>query len=204
MGRLLILLGVALFIVAMASIFFFTQTTSNDTVAEIFTAIACEEGEYLQERIEWGSGLEINDRPTAFYCISGDGINQNERQVNGPITLVVAVTFVVPLLLGILLFIGGVGRAASSQTRKLALSSAVNLRTRDDGTVDIYSNNPDLSPETLDMVEKMVNNISGSHIKNGNELVDKLQQIESAYKQGLISSAEYQRLRQETLDDFNP
>lgn len=204
MGRILILLGVALIVVAIGTIIFFTQTTSNDTVTEILTSIACEDDEFLLETIEFGSGLEINNRPTAFYCVSGDGSAEERRMVNGPIILVMAGTFVVPLLLGILFLIGGIGRSTAVQHGQMMSNAPVNVARRNDGTFDLSSDSLDLSPETMDMLERMVNSFTGSSISGGNELVDKLQQIEKAYSQGLINRTEYERLRQETLDEFNP
>ena len=213
MGRFLILLSIVLMIGSIGYFIWVLQGPSNEQVGSFLSGIVCEENEKLTQQTgayvgEYGSstGLTVNGRETAFYCV---GLEGERRSVTGETTLIIGGGFAVPLVLSIILMIVGIARAASSATRSIysSFGGVTPLGTPGVSVYSMSSNTPysrdTVPPEVLSQVNSALDHAGLSQISGGGSFSERLRQLEDARKQGLISQSEYNNLRQSILDSMD-
>lgn len=213
MGRFLILLSIVMMIGSIVYFIWVLQGPNNNQVGSFLSGLVCEENEKLTQQTgayvgEYGSstGLTVNGRETAFYCV---GLEGEQRNVTGKTAWIIGGGFAVPLVLSIILMIVGIARAASSATRNIysSLGGVTPIGTPGVSVYSMGSNTPysrdTVPPEVLSQVNRALDNAGLSQISGSGSLSERLRQLEDARKQGLISQSEYNTLRQSILDSMD-
>jgi hypothetical protein len=201
MARMGCLLGILLIGFAVAALFALVVIPvlpfgeNNPTLMQIKGALVCEPGQqYIMEGHNFsdnrGSGRRFN-----VYCVGQDGTKVDIIEKDFLVSLVL---FVVPFLVGLFLTIGASAALARGVTRN-AIQDVSGFQMTNDGGINVSgmqirvarSGNPSipLDPNALLFGE------------NQTTLAEKLQQLEQARTQGLISQDEYDKMRQRILDE---
>jgi hypothetical protein len=201
MARMGCLLGILLIGFAVAALFALVVIPvlpfgeNNPTLMQIKGALVCEPGQqYIMEGHNFsdnrGSGRRFN-----VYCVGQDGTKVDIIEKDFLVSLVL---FVVPFLVGLFLTIGASAALARGVTRNV-LQDVSGFQMTNDGSVNVSgmqirvarSGNPSMpiDPNALLFGE------------NQATLAEKLQQLEQARTQGLISQDEYDKMRQRILDE---
>lgn len=169
-----ILSMVALFmLVVLPVIPLFEDTEFFDNMLQ---PLLCPDGEISREQYQYtdyeGTSYSMN-----VYCETDDG----EKDVTGTWIAIGIASFLIPFLIGLFLLIFSANRGMRG------MMSAPSLQG-----YDSYSMG---SPVNIGspMGEKMKN--------QPKSLSEKLQELEEAKRQGLISESEYQQMRQDILND---
>lgn len=180
LGCLLSIIGmVCLFgIVVLPVLPFLEKTTLID---DYLQPLLCEPGETIQR-----SQYSTRDSEGTSYSmdVSCRNSDRQERDVTGRWMLIGIAGFLVPFLIGLFMFIGGVNRGVRRVVT--TANGDVILPTP---TTTIFGNK--------ELVNSAMNAMRSAGSKS---LTEKLQQVQDARDKGLISSEEYDRLRQEILD----
>ncbi len=195
MGRAGCLLGTLLMGFAMASLFALVVIPvlpfgeNNPTLMQIKGALLCEPG---QQYVMEGQNFSDNrgsGRRFQVYCVGADGAKVSVIEKD---FLVSAAIFVVPFLVGLFLAITG-GAVATRNRVNRALQDGVQMQ---DGVVSVGGMQirvqpgvAGVSPQGFQLAQPAA------------DLTDRLQQIEEARRKGLITQAEYDRMRQRILDE---
>lgn len=153
----------------------------EDTKAfdDILQSVFCKEGEAVERDQYQTRDSEGTSYSMDLYCIGEEG----RRDVTGQWFLVGMLGFMAPFLIGLFAFIFGVNRGV----RRVTIN-------RDS---DVLGGGSTLDLSSFMSPSQPVPSSSGG-IKS---LTDKLKQIQDARDAGLITSEEYDRLRQEILDE---
>lgn len=72
--------------------------------------------------------------------------------------------------------------------------------------VTVTTSGGEIPPEKMEQVQQILNSFGLNNMatgSSGGSLTERLKQVEDARQQGLISQSEYERLRQEILDNLN-
>ena len=184
MGRFILLLGIFLIIFAIAFMGLLFSPNVVPFVADTMVTVYCEAPE---TQITSGDRLNTGgtrNSSSVYFCEDEDG---NRREITDSVGATAAIGFIVFLFSGILLTLGGLGRMGRDRRakRKIArsqggLASAGIVSEQQETVQNVYSTD-----------ETNNTNIS---------LTERLQQLDDARKQGLISKQEYDRTRQSILD----
>lgn len=222
MGCLLMLAAIVL-LFAIVVIPVIPQTANNATVDNYLKAILCQPTDrVIREQYSYYD-YDSDGGGTAFsmnvYC---ENVQERREDVTGKWTLIGIAGFVVPFLLGLLLFIVGVTRRAMKATQQMgSMFASGGSGGSPQVVVTRYSGST--SPiEGIDLNDTMlkvggmeiplggytaqpvetVRRSSGQPAPGETTLAAKLRQIQEARDAGLISTDEYDRLRQEILDSM--
>ncbi len=215
MRRFIILLGIFLIVISMVLLFIVIEEDSPLTL-QLVTALHCGEGEKATQELGSyipRSGTSSGGRPVWFYCINAEGI---ERDITAQGFFTMAGVFVIPFLTGLLMLIGGVTAAARAGTKQFLQATQIQGATvtfRDPET--LVTSQANLTPEqqvrmeqAFNMLDKMMPglkenlNVTTVQSTGSGDLTTRLKQLEDARQQGLITQSEYDRLRQQILDDL--
>lgn len=156
---------------------FLENTKAFDDVLE---TVFCQEGETVERDQYQTRDSEGTSYSMDLYCIG----EQGRRDVTGQWFLVGILGFMAPFLIGLFAFIFGVNRGVR---RTVTINRDTDV-LGGGSTVDLSSF---MSPSQP----------APSSSRGGKSLTDKLKQIQDARDAGLITSEEYDRLRQEILDE---
>ena len=211
-----VLIGILLMVVGFGVLFgvivipVLPQTEDNATVTNYLTPILCNPGEKLireQYVTHDSDGTGYSMTP---YCVNSE---RQKEDVTGRWVLIGAGGFIVPFLLGLLLTI-----VSAARRQQNALFQAVpNSYGGTDFAMFSSGNNSNpvgfnngtlkvngfeikmdgLTQDKIDALKSQMQTLSG-----GGDLTTKLKQLQEAKDNGLISSDEYDRLRQKILDDL--
>ena len=197
MGRFLIFTGILLLIASGAFMMAAFGVFGEDVAAQIIIPFACNEGDSIRTQESYSS-FE-NAQVIEFYCVDGEGVEEN---VTGTVVGIIIIGFGGLLLPGIGMIIGG-SMMAVGRGSKTLLNSVLQERSDDfltDHVIDLRDNplKKGQFPQGTQQVSPQPGNPSGK-----NSLAAKLQQIEDARKQGLISQAEYEKSRQAILENMD-
>lgn len=207
MARLLIIFGILFWVAATIFLIVALGGAGEELSGQLLAPFICEADETLglQQRnmlTSTGSGQTID-----FYCVDSE---DDERDVTHAAIPVLIVVFVGLLVSGIIAFIVGVNLIAWRATRQISgfwggqnfgsmsaqQGSIMDLR---DGVYQQYqTQNPEEMHSIFDRVFSQV----GQAFKQ-DSLSERLQQLEDARQKGLISQAEYERVRQSILDNMD-
>lgn len=177
MGRLLIILGTALIIAAVALIIMVFSVEDIPIVQETLAGLYCEPNEIITHAsvLRFGGTENADD---LYFCDNNEG---EEREITGQIMLTAGGVFIVPFLLGLLMTMYG-----AWSTQKNFSNKALSVTGH-----EIYKMKGGSLSQPVDFS------------KNTSNLADRLQQLDEARQQGLISKAEYDRTRQSILDSMD-
>lgn len=206
MGRLLFVLGLGLIGVAIALMISILSVANIDFVKDIMIDRYCEPDEIDITDASRLSFSGTQNSSTVYFCEDAEG---NRREITNQIGFTAVVAFLVPFLTGLLMTIGAGGMMARNQMKKFGLNN-IQVTTMPDG-----SQQANLSPEqqatlqrvasafgakSADFTNVSVSSTSPTSPQSSTTLAERLQQLEDARKQGLITSAEHQRARDALLD----
>jgi hypothetical protein len=189
-------------------------TADNQTIDQYLTRLLCQPDEKLQRNM-FTTSREVGEVGYSMspMCVDLEG---QERDVSVTWGLLGVAGFLVPFILGLLLFIVGVSRAASrwqtaggnEEALQRTLNAAGMTTTVVRGTPTVQSNTYTTSdPAEIQALLKsfglpadMLNTQTDQ--SGANSLSEKLRELQEARDSGLISEEEFQRLRQEILDNM--
>lgn len=212
MGRFFIFLGILSTLAACGWMGFATTGLADDRFHELITPIVCDDGEELVQNLgssEYNPTTRRSSRSVNYYCQTD---TSNRRDVTLPVVGTIVGPFVFFLLDGIVMIFIGAGFMARRLKKQifggiqLSGDNAVSL-----GTSIQYSNvqglqTAGLPPEAAEKLKWVLQQLGANFASitdmTETDLADRLAQLDEAYSQGLISSSEHQRLRQQILDNF--
>lgn len=192
------------------------QTAENRSVDDYLTALLCEPGgRVVREQYSYtdfdGTGFSMT-----VFCETGKNARED---VTGKWTLFGIVAFLVPFLLGLLLFIVGITRRAMKAVNSGGMVRVGGFSGSPNVVVTPYGSST--SPVEGIEFDDGVLRVGGVQVTTGGfaprqvdsfgqpatpadapSLAAKLRQIQEARDAGLISQEEYDRLRQEILDNM--
>lgn len=211
LGVLLIIAG-CLALVAVIVVPVLPPLADNATIDTALAALLCKPNERLERELYQTRDVDGTGYSMTPYCVNSERQREN---VTGKWALIGGGAFVVPFMIGLLLVIIGANtavrqRAASVQGMSNAFGGA-------DYTFVSTSGTPASGVEFKDGVLKVggmqikMDNLNPDQIKSqmgvfstggSGDLTDKLRQLQEAKDNGLISSSEYDRLREKILNDL--
>ena len=208
MGKLLLILGIVLMVVAVGLLVFMTTQIQSESFGDLMTRLYCTEKEHFtvwQGAYEYDSFRRSGGYPTAFYCETADG---EQRDISGNVVIAMIASFVVPFLLGLFMMMAGIGlmvkRGVSGLIKNVGNMQTVRGQSM---TFDLrqgttgYDN---LSPDMKQTVDSLRQGFAGqANVNHGGSLSERLSQLEEAYRQGLISKDEYDKARAAILDKMD-
>jgi putative oligomerization/nucleic acid binding protein len=204
MGKWMLLLGIVLMGVAIVALVMGLSNSPQTTA--ISQSLVCKPGEKYVE--ELGStvteGTRTLGREFFAYCV-GDG----RRDVTPQAFAVKAGMFAVPFVAGLLLFIFGIfvmtwrgSRAVMRQVISAAGSPVTPVIVTRQPASKIVVNGQEVDAVPPE-VDKILKGMFGDTMQNRGNLADRLRQLQEARDAGLISSDEYERVRQQILDSMD-
>jgi hypothetical protein len=218
MGKLAIFLGILLIIGAFVALFALVipveYLQSNPQVIALKNSLFCEPGEsYVEElsRFIISSGTDLFGREVRMYCEDREG---EQRDVTTQAVTTIIGAFGLPFGLGLALLLIGIIFAAVGWTRRLASVSNVPVTVYSNqpgqpgvqySTTTVRMNDQQIPPEAAEIIKQVMGGFQASaqSFQSGDDsLVTKLRQLDEARDAGLISSTEYDRMRQQILDNM--
>ena len=180
--RHMIKLGVV--VIILATVIFVAAMVAPDVLTPL-APLFCGPNETLSHETFTYSIPGETSTSTDYACVDSEG---QSRDVTDNLMFVTVGVFVVGLLAGVGLTIAGGIRSSQRQTQALAEQAAMGM-------------SPGLSGERPDWLNNLKSR--GSAFSPDSEkptLTATLRDLEDAHQQGLITDAEYERLRAEALD----
>ena len=189
------------------------STEDSATVNDYLTPLLCQPGEKLireQYHMRDSRGTSYSMTP---YCVNSE---RQREDVTGRWVLIGGGGFAVLLLIGIFVIIAGATAAARRLTSQTFQAFPNSYGGTDFTVINSSGNTPkniDFSNGTLKingfeikmdgLTQDKINALKAQMQANmgGGDLTTKLKQLQEAKDNGLISSDEYDRLRQKILDD---
>lgn len=223
MSRLII--GVLLIVAAVVILVVMLQPVSeSNPVSGIVESVVCQPGETLEEVLgayQRGTGTSSGGRSVTYYC-NADG---KQRDVTLAMVGILAGSFVIPFLLGMIMMIAGFIGGTRKMTQQMFSSAAgpgVVVRTGLMGstpqiTTTTWSGTAtdldNLPPEQAESVRQALNTVDSLFGSMGMgqfattpfsdaDLAGRLEQLKEALDKGLITQSEYDRVRQQILDNM--
>lgn len=210
-GVLLIVAGlVALFAIIVIPVL--PPTQNNASIDNFLAALVCKPNEKLVREQYQRSDSRGTSYSMTPYCVNSE---RQREDVTAKWALMGMGGFLVPFFIGLGLLIWGLTRAAKRRI-ETQMGSAFGdtgftvmdargtiqkqISFQDGGLkingIDIQLDS--LTPEKIEALKQQLRSVTGQ-----GDLASKLKQIQDAKDQGLISSDEYDRLRQHILDDMS-
>lgn len=182
MGRLLVILGILAIIGSAAGLIWLLQPPqSNPPLADLLEDLHCRQYEQIEQRSQTTISGTSRSTSVYYYCVD---LERGERDVSGAVVSMIIIAFLVPFLLGLFMTIFGAARATRNHQRRLVNQMAAAPMMVTTFTTSAGPIRPMGQP-------------SGTALP---DLAERLEQIEEARDKGLISTTEYNRLRQAILD----
>lgn len=192
MNRSLIGLGVVLILIATVLLVATLTSTRVEATNGLFTSFLCEPDEVLTSITRFAG---TDDSSDLYYCETEAG---DRREVTGRIILIALTAFLIPFLSGMaMIFIGA--RRMQSQFTKQMLGS---FTTQDGQSITMQQGT--IPAENMAQVQHVLGAMTGSMTGASQQsLAERLQEIEDARQQGLLSKLEYEKAREAILDKFD-
>ena len=215
MSKLIIFLGVLLMVAAMGLLIFFVGVRSsmqdNQSVVDLQNRLFCNPNEtyvevlggYIRNSTGTGGGRQFT-----AYCEN----SENQRR---DVTLrafgIMAGAFAIPFVLGLFLFIGGVGAFARRKVTNMISTFPIQagqaaIRTSvvqmDKGDIDA-GNVGEMLQEVFSRLQNANYTVVSSSMGGADDLTEKLRQLKEARDSNLISQDEYERIRAAILDKLD-
>jgi hypothetical protein len=221
MGRFLLLLAFLLLGLAIFLLVILVHGGENEWANLIFKTALCKENEEL---VQWtgnyiprSSSSSTGGYETAFYCEDSEG---EQRDVTLETVGIMMGGFVIPFISALILFFVAAAvmttnrmKSATKNVFDLAGGSPTwNTLTQQQGQMTVIDLRDgsyqagEIPPEKLAQVQQIMNSFGLPNFfeaAGGNTLTERLQQLEDARREGLITTEEHQRLRQEILDNLD-
>jgi hypothetical protein len=202
MGRLSVLLGTVLVIAAIGVM---TLTGTVETYAFSANLVAdylCEADERIttEQRVVQQATVGTT---TFYYCEDIEGVR---REINAELRQVTAIGFMAPFVPGILLMMYGVWAVRRERARSQIVPYPGKAKNSDVYTITggstINLSQTNMSPQQQAQVEQILQSVASAFgaFDGDTTLAERLKEVEDAYQQGLISTEEYERVRQAILD----
>lgn len=204
-----ILVGILLIVVGVVLLFgiivlpVLPPLQDNATIDTYLAALLCKPNEKMvreQYQTQRRDGTSYSMTP---YCVNSE---RQPEDVTGMWVLIGAGGFVVPFLIGLFLLIIGIGSAARRQTEKIlqaipTYSSGSNVQAMEfhDGVLKVGGFELKLDGLAAEKMQALKAQIQSGAA--GGDLTTKLRELQEARDNGLITSSEYDRMRQKILDD---
>lgn len=179
----------------------------SDLVVGSLEPLFCKTGEAL----EIDSRQQTDMRGTMYsadtYCVNNDGAR---REVTDRVNMYGLVGFVGPFLVGLLLMLGGVIGMASRATRAAVESPQALLSswgiTSPEGGMNVRVNGVPVSTGQAGSPAGMSLSVNGVPVNPGQashpaSAEQKLRQLDDLLARNMITQKEYERLRQQVLDE---
>lgn len=206
MGRLLIGLGIGLIFASVIFMGLVFGLAGEDVSAQIITPFACEDNETLTQLQRSLPSYEGNGVTIDFFCEDSEG---QERNVTGVAVMVIIIGFAGLLIAGIFSTIIGASIASKNLAQNFGgvisgqYGTVLNTQS---ATIDLRDGSfqeaqGQLTPELRNIMKQASNQLD--KLSGGDTLADKLQQLEDAYEQRLISREEYYKTRLAILDKMD-
>lgn len=187
-----LVLAIGLLVLSMIGLCVGVSATSNPVMERIMDRVLCRADEDITEEL---GAWTTEGQETDFLCIDEQG---NRREVTLPAFLLMVAMFVVPFLLGLFLLMQS-GRSMVNNRMAKALEN-----------IQAYGMtiNPDsANPVHLDGSVFRQAGVGGSPVVGSREvsadLASRLAQLQDARDKGLITAAEYDRMRQGIIEKFD-
>lgn len=185
--------AIALLIFSMVSLCVAVSGPSNPVMERIMDTVLCRADEDITERL---GPQTYEGQETDFLCEDSAGAT---RDVTLPAFGLMVAMFVVPFLVGLFMLINSGKRMVNSRM-------AAALETLQ--TEGMVLNPDSASPIVIDGAVFRQAVASGGGVSGGSrdmpkDLATRLAELQDARDQGLISSAEYDRMRRTIMDKFD-
>jgi hypothetical protein len=176
---------------------------NNATIMGLLEPVLCESGETLSQDTSVYTDTRGTTRSPHYYC---EGDTTPRREVTDTATLYGVIGFVGPFLIGLLMVIGGAiwmaRRATQTMTSQILTPSIPggSYQPAADGSFTVNAGGVPIRIQTSGQTARP--GVGGVIQAQPNaSTAAKLQELQSLLGQGLISQEEYNKLRQEILDD---
>lgn len=223
MGRFLLLLAFILLVLAIFALVII-QGGENEWANLVFKTTLCEDGEsFVQETgnyVPRSGSNRYSGYEVTFFCEDSRG---EQRDVTLGAVVVMGASFAVPFIISLILFIVSismmVARGVKSMTKNVfemrgtsIPANAVVTQYGNKTVIDLRDGSyqgGEIPPEKLAQVQQIMdsfglpNFFEAAGEAGGNSLTERLQQLEDARREGLITAEEHQRLRQAILDGID-
>ncbi len=174
----------------------------NETVNAMHTTLLCDTGETFETRFRTESDLRGTVRGGHVYCVAEDGDGEPTLVTEKSILYAMA-GFTVPFLVGLVIGISALQKSAAKASDSIVRSSfTVGVGS---GKTHSYT----LDPNSVDVATLLrqfgIDNAEVKHVvsRSNKTLTEQLQDLQTAYDKRLISKEEFDRLRQEVLDNVS-
>lgn len=196
MGRLLLFLGFIVLALAIAIILGVTLGMQTETFSDYMSPIFCNS----EETIVTETRRNFNSEQTVdVFCQVNE---ENRRDVTGQVVLWLGGSFAGTLVLSIILMI--VGGSIMAKRRAHDMINTFQTFTVQSGqpqSYDLRQSMNQIPPEAMEIVKTVMGSMGMTQSTfEGQSLTERLQQLEDARNQGLISQSEYDRVRTAILD----
>lgn len=165
----------------------------NETVYAMLTAVLCGPGETFMTDFSTISDLRGTVRGGQVYCVAENG---QSTEVTLKTFLYAGGGFLVTFLVGLVIGMRALSKAAVNSVGGLSRSGV---------TVRVGGRQADADSADVSALLRQfgIDNSGGKHVENrsGKSLNERLQDLQAAYDNRLITREEYDRLRQEVLDN---
>jgi hypothetical protein len=212
------LFGLILIIASFAALAFFVIVppevrAENESVVNFQNALFCNPNErYVEVLGGYVTDSFGRNRGRSFSAFCED-VEGKQRDVSGQSFAIMAGAFAVPFLAGLALCVGVLISAAS---RRAKVQGAV--------PITVYSNQPgesfshvsvvtvdgqqvnSIPPEAAEVIQQMMSSFGATasqFASASNDLTGKLRQLQEARDAGLITEAEFNRVRQQIMDKMD-
>ena len=190
MGRLLIILGVFEIFLGVGAMIVVFSIDAIPFVEDFLIDQYCESHERKITSARTYSGGS-NSSSTVWYCEDVEG---NRREITDKIGLTGVAVFLVPFLSGMVMIFMGAFRAKNNMLKRFGLAG---------GNPYGSSTSIDLTNASPAQVHQFLQALAARNQGGSATLASRLQQLDQARNQGLITESEYQRVRQQILDSMD-
>jgi len=207
MAKWVLVFGIILIIISVPILMIGILDPENSPFTEIIGSIACKPPEKIvTETTNWSQPNGEFGQSTDYFCEIEPG---QRRNVMDTAFMVLAGSFAVPLVGGILLTILGANAVARRATRRFTsnmddyLNTLPPLQTSSSTVVNVRDHKGEIPPETQEMLKDVLGRFATAFPNVEKSLSDRLEQLNEAYNNDLISKEEYDRIRQAILDSMD-
>ena len=198
LGILLIIAG-SLALCAVIVVPVLPPLENNQSIDNALAAILCKPKETLERELYQTRDVEGTGYSMTPYCVNSD---YQREDLTGKWVLVGGGGFLIPFLIGLFLTISGANRAVRRRVTTLQVNSsgvpASGVEFKD-GVLKVGGMQIKMDNLNADQIRAQM---GGFPAGGSGDLTEKLRQLQEAKDNGLISSSEYDRMRQKILDDM--
>lgn len=203
MNKFIIILGIVLIIISIPILVITISATDDESeLSQVFESMVCNAPEQLviNRRMSFdGEGQTIN-----MYCEIEPG---QRREVTATFVLITVGAFGIPFGLGMILTMWGAYRAQARARKNMSnyLVSMPDPKSGKSTVVKVRGNINNMSPEAQELINSSLGGVAGNVPQSTDKgsLSGRLEQLNEAYNNDLISKDEYDRMRQAILDSMD-